>query len=168
MRKICVPAVLVVALAVVISVSADDKPWFDMANCAFCKHMLAEKGLMEHMDWEWLDISNGVVMIARVDKEYREAYDRANKKMEETGKKVEETGKMPPMCGSCARYGELMMLAGKPQHVQGKLADVLVWTSDDPEIVNQLQEYGKRNMTEMAAFDMSDVKVKEPKKPVDE
>ncbi len=24
-------------------------PWFDMANCSFCKHIVAEEGLMENM-----------------------------------------------------------------------------------------------------------------------
>ena len=154
MKKVCLVAVL--ALAVVTgSVAAEDKepPWFDLKNCAFCKHLDAEPGLIEHMQMEWLDLPKGILMIGRVDEAYREAYERANKKMEKVGKHMMETGEIPYMCGHCRAYGELIMLAGEPQHIRGELAEVLIWTSENPETVKKMQAFAKRTMDELAAFE---------------
>ena len=51
------------------TVAADDKPWFDMEGCAFCKQIGAEKGLAEHMRHEYHHLTNGLLSITMVDED---------------------------------------------------------------------------------------------------
>ena len=98
--------------------AAQEKPWFDMQNCAFCKNLTAEEGLMDHITkWDHHNVDNGSVCITVVDKEYLEAYKRAMHNMEEVGKKLEQ-GEMLPMCGLCKAYGELLKMGAKRDMVE--------------------------------------------------
>ena len=76
----------VLLLLMVVSVGAQDKPWFDMKNCSFCKHLTKDPELMKHMTWTTYVISNGAMVVTVVDGEYQDAYEAAMKAMEKTGK----------------------------------------------------------------------------------
>ncbi len=56
---------------------AAEAKWFDLENCAMCTGMMAEKGLMENMTWEQHNISNGILSVATVTPEYKEAFGRS-------------------------------------------------------------------------------------------
>jgi len=150
-RSICLLTGLLVVLAVA-ATAGDEKPWFDMENCAFCKHIVAEKGLMEHMCFEYHDLTNGILSITTVDPEYQEAYERAQKNMEAVGAEMmkDPQAQPPYMCGHCEAYGGLIMAGVMPQHVKAAVGDILVWTSDDPEMVAKLHAFADRSMEEMA------------------
>jgi len=137
-------------LFLTLSAGADEMPWFDMENCAFCKHIGAEEGLFEHMHTEYHSISNGILSVTVVDASHKEAYDRAMKAMEKVGTEMQETGVMPKMCGFCMTYGGFLMTGVKNEYVGSEFADIIIWTSDKPEMVEKLQAFGKRANDEMA------------------
>jgi len=129
--------------------------WFDMVNCSFCKHLGTQEGLLDHITWEHYDIANGLVSITTVDPQYKEPYLKAMAAMEQVGKDL-EAGKRTmadtPMCGFCTAYGMLMMSGAKIEYVQGKNADIVLITSDNPEMVKKIKEYGERTRTELAVL----------------
>lgn len=129
---------------------AEEKPWFDLENCAFCKQLSAEPGLVEHMCTEYHDLSNGVMAVTVIDKEYREAYHRAQKNMEKVAEEWNQTGKAPYTCGFCTAYGEFMFAGVRFEPIHGELAEVLLMTSDDSVMVEKLHAFGKRSTEEMA------------------
>ena len=60
-------AILLIGLIALIcsAASAGDLPWFDMEKCAFCKHITAEEGLMEHLNFEYHNHSKGLIHLPR-------------------------------------------------------------------------------------------------------
>jgi hypothetical protein len=128
--------------------------WFDFENCAFCKNLMAEEGLLEHTTWETHPIRNGMITIMTVAPGYAAAMDKAEKAMNDIGMKI-QNGEVNPMtmkmCGHCQNFGMLMM-GGKVnmEEVRGDAARVSLTTSDDPATVKQLQDMAERNTREMA------------------
>jgi len=105
--------VLLVALVCVVAVPVlasptTEKSWFDMQNCAMCKSMTAEKGLLEHTSFDTYVTSTGLVSVCTVDPAYKEAFARAGAKMTATMKDLEAGKDVGPLCGFCTSYGELM------------------------------------------------------------
>lgn len=137
--------------------------WFDLQNCAFCKHLAKDPHLMENVKWEHHDISNGVVTITVVAPEYKKAYMEAETAMMDLGKKM-ETGEVNPMevpmCGHCQTWGKLIMMGSKVDHVAGELAEVVIMTSDKPELVAEIKAFAQKNREEMAKWE----KMEKPKK----
>lgn len=127
--------------------------WFDMENCAFCKSMVEDPDLLDHVTWENHSIADGMMTITTVEPEYAEALAKANAAMQELGMKM-QTGKVNPMevkmCGHCAAFGQLMMAGVKMESVKGEAAEVTLATSDDPALVDKLHGIVKRNKDEMA------------------
>lgn len=145
----------------VIAVAEDPQPmkkavaWIDTENCAFCKHLTAQEGLMDHMTWEYHDIANGCVAITTVDPGYKAAYIKANEAMEKVSKELESgqrTMAETPMCGLCTAFSGLTQAGAKFDHVQGANADIVVITSDKPETQKAIKEFSERNRTELAAW----------------
>jgi hypothetical protein len=134
-----------------------EEMWFDLENCAFCKHLSKDPQLMQNMMWEHHDISNGAVTIVVVNPGGRKAYMEAEAGMAELSKKM-ETGEINPadvpMCGHCKHYGKLMEMGAKIESVQSKLADVTIMTSDKPEVVAEIKTFAQRNRDEMAKMEM--------------
>lgn len=161
MKKALCLALLFVMIAVIGAVAEDMKAdmggpkWFDMEDCEFCKHLMDDPHLMEHMTWEWHDISNGAMSIATVEPEYRESYMKAMGAMETLAKEM-ETGKRNPMevkmCGQCQAYGMLVMGGAKAEYVQSAAADVSLITSNDEAMVKKIHDYAERNRTELAKW----------------
>ncbi|MEZ4388940.1 MAG: hypothetical protein R3D98_15450 [Candidatus Krumholzibacteriia bacterium] len=152
-------ALALIALPVV----AGDQPshqsasgWFDMENCAFCKNLVEDPGLLSHMTWESHEISNGAVTIATVDPAYRASYEKAGKAMETLGNKM-MNGEVNPMtvkmCGHCQMFGQLMMAGARMEEVHGDLADVSLITSDNPDVVKMIHQMTERDRKEMAMME---------------
>jgi hypothetical protein len=59
-------------------------------------------------------------------------------------------GKQMPMCNSCMTIGALMMKGLKSERVETKNGEIWIITSDDPELVEGVQQWAKKNMHEVA------------------
>ena len=167
MRKTTVLAVLVLAVGLAVAAFAEEAteeatekavetPWFDMENCAFCKHLLKDPKLLENMIWENHDISNGLLMVTTVKPEFKKSYQEAMQAMMDLGQKLEKGEvdmKDIKMCGSCQHWGMLVEMGTKFEHIQGKTADIMLLTSDKPEVVKKIQEYGQRSREELAKME---------------
>lgn len=162
MRKRMI-GLLVVSLAMLsFSVStAQDRPWFDMENCSFCKNLLAEEGLMDHFTkWEHHNVDNGSVSITVVDKEYLEPYLRAAHNMDEVAKRLQQ-GENLPMCGMCQAYTDVMKMGARWDDVQSDNMFVSLWYSDDPDVVARI--HAVTNTTNDELKKMQEAMKAEPK-----
>jgi hypothetical protein len=152
---------LLLVLTVAVSAAGQEEnivtgpQWFDMENCAFCKNLTAQPGLMDHMTWEHHDIANGVMTITTVHPDHKTAYLKAQHDMQAIATDLaagKRTMADTPMCGHCMAYGMLTMSGAKMEYVAGATADVILITSDNPETVAKIKEFGQRNRTELAAM----------------
>jgi hypothetical protein len=128
--------------------SKTSKPWFDMEQCAMCKHMSMQPGLMEAMKWEVHKIDNGMLMVAYVPDNMKAAFKKAMIGMEETGKQLAD-GKQLPMCGFCEEFGKAKMKGAREQNLESKISEITLITSDDSQVVNQLHQIADRTIKEM-------------------
>lgn len=126
-----------------------EKPWFDMEKCAFCKTISAEKGLMDHMTTEYHNISNGTVSVTYIDADFKEAFSRAQTNM---GKVVEEmkTGTMPVMCQHCETMGTLFQAGCKQEGVQSRDCIIMVYTGTDSAMVAKIHDFGTKSADALA------------------
>jgi hypothetical protein len=127
-------------------------PWFDMENCAFCKHLVQDPELLDHVTWESYKIHNGAVTLSMVEPAYVKPYAEAMAAMEALGAKMESGGVNPmtvKMCGHCMAYGELMMAGAEIETVGSDELQVHLMTSSDPEVVAKIHEFTQRNIDEM-------------------
>ena len=120
-----------------------EKPWFDLENCAFCKNMSSQPGLMESIKCDTIKLDNGMMMVSFIPDELKEAMSKANKGMEATVKQL-EAGKQLPLCGFCECFGNLLMQGTKLQKKHGDNSEVTLLTSDDPEIIKQIHTMADR------------------------
>jgi len=148
-------AFTVVAL-IAISAVGEDKPWIDTDKCIFCRQLTLHEGLMDHMSCEHHDIANGHLMATVVDPEYRPAYIKAQKAMEQIGMDMAQ-GKINPtevyMCGSCEAYGGLIMSGVIIEHIPTGFGDIVLLTSDDRDVLTRIKEYGRRWAEEIAKLE---------------
>jgi hypothetical protein len=155
--------IIVIALAAFVlaeePTTTGEEMWFDMQNCAFCKNLVKDPNLMTNMTWEHHDISNGVMTITTVKPESKPAYFEAMAAMMDLGKKL-ESGEVKAtdihMCNHCIHYGELAQIGAKMEYVQGKAADVVLMTSDKPEIVAKIKAFAQRNREELAKLEAAE------------
>jgi hypothetical protein len=128
--------------------------WFDMANCVMCKNVVAEKDMMDNMSWEHHAIKNGVVSVTTVAPDYLDTYRKVSMKMHETGMKMQKGEIEPKTCGSCTALGMCMMKGLAMEPVQTSVGSIMLFTSDNPEVVKEIQAWAKRNAEEMAKMKM--------------
>ncbi len=57
------------------------------------------------------------------------------------------------MCGHCEYYGKLMMSGVKMENVVTSVGEVTLMTTDNPETLKMICEYGRRNKEEMAKME---------------
>jgi hypothetical protein len=127
------------------------KPWFDLQNCAMCKHLAAEEGLMDAMHWEIHKIDNGMLTVATIPENMKAKFKKAEAAMAKTAKEM-ESGKELPLCGFCEAYGKLMAAGVKTQEFKGEAANVSLITSDDPAVVKQIHAMADRTIKEHKAM----------------
>jgi hypothetical protein len=158
MKKAAIFVLLLAAISV-IAVAGEKEgevAWFDMENCEFCVNFTETPDLMEHMTWELYDISDGIVSIGTVEVEYRPHYEKAAAAMAALGEAMENGERNPlevKMCGHCMAYGSLMMAGANAEQVTGVAANIEIITSDNPETVKMIQEYGEKSRVALAAMD---------------
>jgi len=128
---------------------AGDAPWFDLENCAMCKNVYDSKGLMENMTWEQVNVSNGIISITTVNKEFLPAYRKAHVSMTEIATRLQK-GEQIELCGSCMALGACMSKGAAQEYVETSSGDVWLVTSDKKEVVDELQLWAKRNAEEAA------------------
>jgi hypothetical protein len=146
--------IMLVAVLLFSFSNADEKPWFDMEHCSFCKILTEYDGLLDNMTWEHYPISNGVVTISTVNDAYREAYDEVGTRMQAVGQKVMQ-GEELPLCQMCATFGTFFSRGAKYEKVATKKGDFSLMTSDDPELVKEMHEWARHTNEEMAKFTAS-------------
>ena len=145
MLVLSVLAVLVFVAGVV--GAEEESAWFDLENCAICKHMANEEGLIESMDWETHLIENGALTIIVVPESKVAAFERAEKQMHETGAMLHGGEKMH-LCGFCQSFGMLMMSGANVEKVNGNAARVTLMTSADSEVVKKIQAHAQKTIDE--------------------
>jgi hypothetical protein len=143
-----------------LSAIAQEKPWFDMKNCDFCKHLVEDTMLLPNMTWEHFDISNGAIAITTVKPEYKDKYLKAMAAMEKVGQEMGAGKSDVKMCGHCEYYGKLVMSGVKMEYIPASAGDIMLMTADKPEVLAMLREYVKRNKEEMAKVEMPKVESK--------
>lgn len=158
MKKVLPYFVLAVTMFIALSAAGDEKPWLDPDKCIFCQQLTKHEGLLDHMTCEHHAISRGHLMVTVVDPEYREAYIEAEKAMEQIGTDMAQ-GKIDPtkvyMCGSCEAYGELIMSGAVIEQIPTKAGDIVLVTSDDPDVLKKIKAYGHRWEEELAKMEQN-------------
>jgi hypothetical protein len=141
-------------LAVSGAAQAAESPWFDLANCAFCKHLTTDPELLPNLGWEHHLIKNGMMSIVTFRTEHaRTAFAEANEHMEAASKEM-MAGKQLPMCAYCRSMTDIFM-TGKAEYeeVKGQSAHIMLITSDDPQVVEMIHKHGQRTIDEVAAME---------------
>lgn len=136
--------------------------WYDMEHCELCKNFASMKDQMHRMRCETKVIDDGLIMVAFVPRNMKEAMDAAEKNMEKTVARLTQ-GEQLPMCGFCQGYGELMELGAKFQNMEVAGNDVTIVTSEDEEVVKKIQEFARQAQSEHEKM-MAELKKKAPKK----
>ena len=134
---------------------AGDEAWFDMENCSFCKNLTEDPDLLHHMTWEQYNISNGILSVTSVEKDYAESFAKAQAGMEAIAEQLKQ-GKQIPMCNSCMAMGMIMMKEPKSEQIETKNGEIWIMTSDDPAVVKEMQQWAERNMAELAKMEASE------------
>lgn len=127
---------------------AEDVKWFDNEKCEVCQSLMKHKGLMESMTWEQYDISNGVVAVTTVQKGHLDKFRKAQEDMGMVLQRLQK-GEQVGLCGSCTTLGAIMMKGVKSEEVQTMHGEVWIMTSDNAEVVTELQNWAARNKEEM-------------------
>lgn len=146
-RSLLVVSILAVAL--IAGAIAQEKPWFDMDKCAFCKQLVKYDGLVENMKSEYHHISNGILSITVVDDKYNDAYNQAQADMERVAAEMGKGGEFPYMCGHCSKYGYFMMSGVKMEAVEADAGIILIMQSDDTTMVKELHAFADKSEAEM-------------------
>lgn len=130
-----------------------EAPWFDMENCAFCKNLTAEEGLMQHMTWENYVIPTGMMSVSTVAPGYEAKFQNAMKNMEEAGNRL-MAGEKLPMCGMCQSFG-MLFATGKMDYkmFDTKAGHIELATSTDPEVIAMIQKQAQRTIDEYAKME---------------
>ncbi len=147
MKKVYLFFVVIIALFA-IAVAGEGDKWFDMENCAFCKHLTTDPNFLPNSSWNHYMISNGFVNITTYKPEVKTAWDEVNKNMEETGKKM-MAGEKLQMCGMCTDMGMLMQAGANFEIIEIENGSFMMVTSDDPAMVAKLQAHAQKNIDEM-------------------
>jgi len=142
-----VALVALVALALTVTAAGEDQAWFDLDNCAICKNLSAEKGLIDNIQWESHLIASGMLSVAKVPAEYEEVYNRASKNMQASVMKMQQ-GEPAKLCGFCMSYGKLAMSGAKVEEVHSKVGHIGLVTSADENVVKMIHAHGQRTIDE--------------------
>ncbi len=145
--------VLAVALVCTAVWAGDEKPWFDLKNCAFCKtfDLGNDDYLVDHMKGEYHDLPNGFLAVMSVEDAYKDKCTKAQEAMQKVAMDMQASGQTPQMCGHCSTYGELAMVT-TPVEIKSDIAMISMMTSDKPEVVAKLHAFAQKNREEMVKW----------------
>ena len=153
MKSVRIAAALAIVMAVAAFVVAEDKPWFDMKNCAMCSTLASKPGLLEAMTWEHFPISNGVMQVGHCPDEHKAAFGMAMAEMGKVQEKM-KAGEAVNLDGYCMTFGELLGAGAKMENFQAAHSSVTLITSSDPELVKKIHAFTQKTneeLTKMAA-----------------
>ncbi len=142
---------LMIIFAVAFNASAGQDRWMEMASCDICRPMAEEPELMKNTVWEHHSISNGLVSITTVAEDFKALYTRTHEKMAAVvsrtlaGEKVEQ-------CDMCSSLSAIAAKGLKMDAVNTWHGNIVIMTSDDPDVVAEVQAWGKRTMDELHTF----------------
>jgi len=145
MRTAGKAAMIALILIIPLAILAQEKPWIDMENCAFCKCLTEDEHLLENMSWEYHDIDNGLLSITTVTPEFKDSYLKAQKAMEKLAMEMSTGQTGIATCGHCDYFGKLMMAGAHFELVESGVGYIMLITSEKPEILKMIQEFGRRN-----------------------
>lgn len=142
--------VLAVALICAVVWAGDEKPWFDLKTCAYCKtfDLGNDDYIVDHMKGEYHDLPNGFLAIIIVEDAYKDKCTKANADMMKVSEEMQKTGAVPHLCGHCTAMGELMMTATSTD-IKSDIAMIALMTSEKPEVVTKLHAFAQKNREEM-------------------
>ena len=159
MKKLVLIIVLAIAASILVAQTPPpaEKPWFDMQKCAVCKNLMTDPALMQHFTkWEHFKTADGLINLSVVDKDYIDAYKKAQANMDAVIEKMKTTGEVPYLCGSCMAYGEIMQEGAKYEQFQSDNIFMSSLTCDKPEVVAKIHAWVDRTQVEMAKMMMQD------------
>mgnify|MGYP001271584551 CR=1 FL=1 len=145
-HKLLVIALAIMAVTLVAVAGAQEKPWYDMKNCEFCKPWSTPE-MMKNLKADQLEISNGVMTLFIFPESFRESYKKASAQMDAISKRA-ATGEKIQMCGSCEAMGSFFMRGAKMEEVPTKSGVVLMMTASDSSLVADMHKWAKRNAEE--------------------
>lgn len=166
MKNLKALAVFFAALLICAAVwSGDEKPWFDLETCAFCKNFNLGNGntVVDHMKGHYHHMPNGILAIMIIEEDYKDEFAKAEEGMKKVIEDMQKTGTQPQMCGHCTTYGELVMGGVVEAQYNSEVAMAYTMTSDNPEMVKKLHAFGDKNNEEMAKWAAEKAKAKETK-----
>jgi hypothetical protein len=145
-HKLLVIAVAIMAVASIAVAVAQEKPWYDMKNCEFCKPWSTPE-MVKSCSWDQHAISNGVVTLGLFPESLREAYKKASAQMDALGKKA-AAGEKIQMCLSCETMGSFFMRGAKMEEIPTKSGALMLMTASDTTLVGDMHKWAKRNAEE--------------------
>ncbi len=122
-------------------------PWMDLEHCAFCKNMSSQPGLIQHVRFDFIKIPNGMITVAFVPDNLKEAMKKANEGMQVTVKEM-QSGKQLTTCAFCDAIGMVMAKGAKVEKFQGESSEVSLFTSTDAEVVKSIHAIADRTNEE--------------------
>jgi hypothetical protein len=145
--KFILSTALIGALVLPLTVLGAEGEWFDLENCAMCKNLSAEEGLMDHVEWETHLINNGMLSVTMVDPDYQQAFKRAMVNMQETSKKL-MSGQQLHLCGFCNSHGALYRAGATMEDVKTDVGLISLITASDTKTVEMIHQHAKRTIDE--------------------
>ena len=143
---------IVFAVAAVCAATLPD--WFDYQGCDFCKQWGSDPGLIAHTRDECRNISDGIVWITYVEREYAARFAKVQEAEERVNKEL-EAGKPLNLCQYCSRISSFGAKGVRIESVEGTDAFITLYTSKDTTIVRQLHEFGTQAIVEEAKANAS-------------
>ena len=147
-KRIAAITTMAILALTILAIAADEHPWFDFEKCEMCKNLTMIPDFMDHLHYKLVKVDNGFVAVTTADPGYVEKYKEVNVKMSEVGQKL-MSGEQMYLCGSCQAMGALFMRGAKMQQGELDNGDVMVVTSDDPELVKDIHAFVDKNEAEM-------------------
>jgi hypothetical protein len=142
---------LMIIFAVAFSASAGDQRWMEMDKCEICRPMAQEPELMENTIWEHHSISNGLVSVTTVKEDVKALYTKTHEKMAAAVSRV-LAGEKVEQCVMCSSLSAIVAKGLKMDYINTWQGNIVIMTSDDPEVVAEIQAWGKRTMDELHTF----------------
>ena len=142
-HKLLVIAAAVMTVALIAVAVAQEKPWYDMKNCEFCKPWSTPE-MMKNMTSDQVECASGVMTVISFPESFRSNYKAASAQMDALGKRA-ATGEKIQMCGSCETMGSFFMRGAKMEEIPTKTGVVQLLTANDSSLVADIHKWAKRN-----------------------
>jgi len=139
-------AVAIMAVALAVVAVAQEKPWYDMKSCEFCKPWSTPE-MTKNMTFDQVECASGVLTVISFPESFRPSYKAASAQMNALSAKA-ATGQKIQMCGSCETMGSFFMRGAKMEEIPTKSGVVQLLTASDSSLVADMHKWAKRNAEE--------------------